>query len=148
MTHRLRRTTFGLICGIVALLTIGLLTQPATAWPEPAVPGTGAEKVKWDVSHLQKEPLKLIRSTPDLLTGQVRFLLEFTRAPQLSELFDWQNRGGPVVFRFLDADGVVIRTVKPRLEGEILAAKGARIRLILQMPDLRTLELTQAITAD
>jgi hypothetical protein len=104
--------------------------------------------VKWNLSRLQKAPFKLIKSTPDPRTGQVRFVVEFTRPPELSELFDWEHRGGPVVFRFLDADGVPIRSVKPRLEGEMVAEKGARFRLVLQMPDVKTLELTREIMAD
>ena len=49
-----------------------------------------------------------------------------SRQPELSELFDWEHRGGAVVFRFLDEDGVVMRTVRPQMEGELVAEKGGR----------------------
>jgi hypothetical protein len=101
-----------------------------------------------NLDRLQKEPFKLIRMDVDRPSGQVRFLIEFSRKPELAELFDWEHRGGPVVFRFLDEDGVVMRTARTRLEGELVAEKGARIRLILQLPDRVILEHTRAVVAD
>jgi hypothetical protein len=103
---------------------------------------------KWDLAHLDQDPVKLIRATLNPQRGQVWFVLEFTRPPTPTELYDWERAGGPAVFRFLDADGVVLRTVKPRLEGELLPRKGARMRLLLTMPEERTLAATRSVVAD
>jgi hypothetical protein len=139
MKHQWHRMA---LFGLLALGPVGIVAGQAP----PPVPDK-AEQVKWNLKRLHEAPFKLIKATPDE-AGQVRFLVEFTRKPELAELFDWEHRGGPVVFRFLDADGIVMRTVKPRLDGELISEKGARIRLILQLPDPRTLELTHGITAD
>jgi hypothetical protein len=140
-----RRSTVATAC-VLAVLT--LIAPGIAAGQTPKTPESVPEQVQWKLERLHKEPFRLIKATPDPATGQVRFLIEFTRNLELAELFDWEQRGGPVVFRFLDADGVVIRTVKPRLEGEVIANKGTRIRLVLQLPDERTLSLTRSITVD
>jgi hypothetical protein len=133
---------------VAIVAAAALLAPKAMAWQVPKAQQNLPEQVQWNLGHLQQDPFKLIKAAPDPRTGQVRFLIEFTRHIELAELFDWEQRGCPVVFRFLDADGVIIRTVKPRLEGEVLPNKGARIRLVLQMPDERTLASTRAITVD
>jgi len=148
MPHRLHAAAIIALCVSLAPNASGLFVPVASAREEPNVPGTAPEMVKWNLIRLHKDPFKLIKATPDPVRGQVRFLIEFTRPPELSELFDWEHRGGAVNFRFLDEDGVVMRTIKPQLEGELVAEKGARIRLVLPMPDPRTLELTRSITAD
>jgi hypothetical protein len=135
------------------LAVVALLSAPAfpaghcVAQPPPGAAGL-PESVKWNLDRLQQEPFKLIKTTTDLATGQVRFLIEFSRKPELGELFDWEHRGGPVVFRFLDDEGVVMRTAKTRLEGELVAEKGARIRLLLQLPERVILDHTRAVTAN
>jgi hypothetical protein len=140
MTNRWQRGA------LVSLLTLGL-AGAVYARPQQS-PGVDNEQIKWDLKRLHEDPFKLIKATPDPAAGRVRFVIEFTRAPELAELFDWEHRGGPVTFRFSDSDGVVIRTVKPVLEGELVPEKGGRIRLILPMPDSRTLEATRSITAN
>ena len=147
MTHRLPASSIAGFCAFLALIAAGFVPA-ASGRQEPKVPGAAPELVKWNLVRLHKEPFKLIKATPDPVRGQVRFLIEFSRQPELSELFDWEHRGGAVVFRFLDEDGVVMRTVRPQMEGELVAEKGGRIRLVLPMPDLKTLELTRSITAD
>jgi hypothetical protein len=148
MTHRLNGFSIVALSAFFSLIAAGSLIPSADARQEPKVPGAAPDMVKWNLVRLHKEPFKLIKATPDPVRGQVRFLVEFTRRPELSELFDWEHRGGAVVFRFLDEDGVVMRTVRPQMEGEFVAEKGGRIRLVLQMPDVRTLEQTRSITAD
>jgi hypothetical protein len=132
----------------VSILALGQVLSLAAARQEPAPSATAPALVKWNLDRLRKEPFKLIKATPDAGGTQVRLLLEFTRTPQLSELFDWEHSGGPVIFRFADEDGVVLRTIKPRLDGEFIAEKGARFRLILPMPDQQTLELVHSISAE
>jgi hypothetical protein len=132
----------------VALLSVAALRagEPPAQQP-PAVAGM-PESVKWNLDRLQREPFKLIRISPEPAVGQIKFLIEFSRKPELAELFDWEHRGGPVVFRFLDDDGVVMRTARTRLEGELVSEKGARIRLVLQLPDRVILDHTRAVVAD
>lgn len=142
---------------LLAIATVAILAVPGLTDPPPqetpakngpAIPANAPEFVKWNLDRLREEPFKLLKATPDPRTGQVRFLVEFTRRPELSELFDWQNRGAPVFFRFMDEDGVVLRSVKPRLEGEMIAEKGARFRLVLQMPEEQLLLQTHTIKAE
>jgi hypothetical protein len=136
------------VIGGAFLVAAVVLSPQARAWQVPTSVNKAEEMVKWSLERMHKEPFKLIKATPDPVQGQVRFVIEFTRRPELAETFDWEHRGGPVVFRFLDEDGVVMRTVKPVLDGELLAEKGARMRLVLQMPDPRVLERTRSIVAD
>jgi hypothetical protein len=142
---------------LLAMTAIGILAIQGLAGPPPPVtpaqkgpdvPGDAPELVKWNLDRLRQEPFKLIKATPDPQTGQVRFLVEFTRRPELAEMFDWEHRGAPVLFRFQDEDGVVLRTIKPRLEGELISEKGARFRLILQMPEEQLLIHTYTIKAE
>ncbi|HJT77970.1 MAG TPA: hypothetical protein VJ739_12275 [Gemmataceae bacterium] len=104
--------------------------------------------MKWDLGRLNQEPFRLLKATPDAPRGQVIFLLEFSRPPTLAEQYDLERGGGAFVFRFLDADGVVIKSVVPRLEGEVVARKGARLRMVLTMPDERVLAATRSISAE
>jgi hypothetical protein len=138
---------------------LGLATFGALLVLTTRTPKTSAEQgqnpvppqpdvIKWNLDRLNKNPFKLIKSAPDPQRGQVRFVVELTRRPELTEIFDWENRGGPVVFRFRDDDGIILRTVKPRPEGESVAEKGARFRLVLLMPDQETLNRTRSITAE
>src|SRR5262249_42314408 len=62
-------------------------------------------QVKWDLDLLKREPFNLIKATPDPRGSQVRFIIEFTRAPTFSEQYDWERHNGAVMFRFLDEDG-------------------------------------------
>src|SRR5438128_135470 len=105
MTYRLTTVL------VVATLTGAFFFSPAAATGEPP-PDPAA--VKWGLARLSQDPLRLIKATPDAQKGQVGFLLEFTRAPSAAELDAWEHNGGPVLFRFLDEDGVVIRTIKPQ----------------------------------
>lgn len=143
MTHRL-----------LALLVVGtlfasvLLAEQPSPGKKKAPETQPSETVMWNLDPLSREPLKLIKATPSPATGEVVFLLEFTRPPKPSELFDWEQRGGPVLFRFRDADEVVIQTVRPNWEGGFVPKTGARIRLILPLPSEATLNLTRSIVAD
>jgi hypothetical protein len=135
----------------VTLLSIVLLALPATTFAQGIPPGqldTSKDPLKWRVERLSKEPFKLIKATPDPEHGQVRFVIEFTRAPSLTELYDWERIGAPVVFRFLDEDGVVLRSVVPKLDGEIVRKEGTRIRLLLPLPDEKILALTRSVAAN
>jgi hypothetical protein len=78
----------------------------------------------------------------------VRFLVEFARKPELSEMYDWERGGGPVVFRFRDEDGVVLRSVRPVQEGELVPEKGSRLRFVLPLPPENILAQTRSIVAD
>jgi hypothetical protein len=119
-------------------------SKPVLAVQTPAL----NEMVKWNLDRLRKDPFKLIKATPDRSGSQVQFVIEFTRRPEMSELFDWEHRGAPVLLRFLDEDGVALRTLKPRLEGELIPEKGARFRLILPMPDEKFLSHVWSIAAE
>jgi hypothetical protein len=137
------------LAAVVGSLVAAVLLAPGLSPGQgPAAPGAAAEAIKWDLKRLNQEPFKLIRATPDPQGGQVRFVLELTRPARLGELFDWERAGGPAVFRFLDEDGVVLKTIKPRLEGEMVPNQGARIRLLLSLPDEKILELTRSVVAD
>jgi hypothetical protein len=142
MKRFLAIATLGTLLGSTALV------RRTSAEPENKILTPASDMVQWKLDRFHKDPFKLIKSVPDPRTGQVRFLVEFTRRPELSETFDWEQRGGPVVFRFLDEDGVIMRTVKPRIEGQMVPEKGTRVRLILQMPDQETLDLTRSITVE
>jgi len=140
--HRVARLAIWLVVAGTVPCTV------ASARPDEPASQPPGEAVKWNLDRLRKEPFKLIKATPDPSGRGVRFLIEFTRRPELTELFDWEHRGGPVVFRFVDADGVVIRTVKPQVDGELIAEKGARLRLILPMPDDQVMSFIHSILAD
>jgi hypothetical protein len=135
------------VAAVAALSTV-LIAAGLSAGQAPAVKGAAPEALTWKLERLGQEPVKLLKATPDPTGTQVRFLVEFTRPLTLGEEMDWQRPDGPVVFRFLDEDGVVIRTVKPRWEGEMVSKKGARMRIVLPLPDERTLALTHSILAD
>jgi len=131
-----------------ALMLAPQLAPRVSAGEGPTTPAPAQEMIKWDLAHLNQDPLKLVSATPDPQRGIVRFVLEFTRAPMPTELYDWEKVGGPAVFRFLDADGVALRTVKPQLDGELVPKQGARMRLLLRMPDERILAATRTVVAD
>jgi len=107
-----------------------------------------ADVVKWELRKLDQDPFKLIKVTPNSRTGEVDFLLELTREAKPSELFDWEQRGGPVMFSFLDADGVVLQMAKPRWEGALLPKQGTRMRLVLRLPNENLLAATYTIKAE
>ncbi len=136
------------VAAIASLVAAGLLASRSPAEEGQATPRKPPEAVKWDLDKLSQEPIKLIKATPVPQKGQVQFLLEFTRPPSPSELFDWEQHGGPVMFRFLDEDKVVLGSVKPRWEGELVPKKGWRMRLVLSMPDERILAATRSVTAE
>jgi hypothetical protein len=111
--------------------------------------GKGQATVQWDLKRLNQEPFKLVKTTPDPERGQVSFVVELVRMPTVAEqLYDWAQGDGPVIFRFKDRDGVVIRSVKAKLEGEVIPKVGCRLRLLLQMPEERITSLTQSIIAE
>jgi len=142
MTHRLST--------LMALATLSLaLFLPGVAFGQPGGSRSpAADVLKWNLERLNQEPMKLIKAAPDPQKAQVRFLVEFTRTPTSWEQFDWHQQGGPVVFRFLDEDGVVLKTVKTQWDGELLTKPGARMRIVLPMPDEKTLAATRAVIAD
>lgn len=130
----------------LAVLAAGLLPPGRCADPTPASPNL--PQVKWELDRLNQEPFKLIKATPDPRGTQVRFVLEFTRAPRPSEQLDWERHNGAVIFRFLDEDGIVIRSVQPNWEGDFVPKKGARMALLLSMPDERTLRRTRSVVVE
>jgi hypothetical protein len=129
------------------LAAAALLAPGLAAAPEPAPQGPALPSVKWKLEGMNKGPFELLTATPDPQNNAVQFVINFTRDVRLSELLDWESGGGPIVFRFLDKDGVVIRTVKPRLDGELIPEKGAHIRLVLPLPDQGILDRTLTIVA-
>jgi hypothetical protein len=136
-----------------ALLAVGafataLLAPAMSAGQAPVNTNGSLAAVKWDLDLLNHEPFKLIKATPDTRGTQVRFLIEFTRPPTFSEQYDWQRHNGAVVFRFLDEDGIIIRSVLPTWEGEFVPKKGVRLALVLPMPDERTLMRTRTVVAE
>jgi hypothetical protein len=151
MTYNL--STAAAVGGLAAIL----LAPGVSLGQGPTVKGAAPDEVViWNktcnLDRLSQDPFKRIiqkESVVDPTGPQVRFLVEFTRPITLAEAIDWQKADGPpVVFRFLDADGVVIQTVKPRWEGEMVSKKGSRLRIVLPMPEERTLALTRSIVAD
>jgi hypothetical protein len=137
-----------LAAAIAALAAILILPAISAAWPPLHLADAPPDQLKWNVERLHRDPFKLIKAVPDPDNGNVRFVLEFTRAPSLTELYDWERAGGPLVFRFLDEDGVVLKSVTPKLDGEMLAKPGARFRLLLPLPDEKTLARTRSVAAD
>src|SRR5438067_1082287 len=110
---------------VAALGALGIAVLVAGPLPADDKPGNKTpDALKWNLERLSKEPFKLVKATPDPEKGLVRFVVEFAQTPEPSELLSWEQSGGPVLFRFLDEDGIVIRTVKPRLEGEFIPKKG------------------------
>jgi hypothetical protein len=138
----------GRIFYVAAIGALVVVASRLPAGPPPIEQRAAPEAVKWVLDRLNQEPLKLLKATPDGQRNQVRFLLELTRPPRPTELFDWEQHGGPVVFRFLDEDGIVLQTVKPQLEGELVPKTGYRMRLLLSLPNARVLEQTRSIQAD
>src|SRR5258707_4811201 len=121
MMHR-----FSLLFALGAVMLIG---TRATAEEPPGLKGESPEALKWNLERLSKAPFKLVKTTPDPQKGQVRFIVEFTRTLKPSELFEWEQHGGPGVFRFLDGDGVGNWTIRPPPEGGFVSGTGARIRV-------------------
>jgi hypothetical protein len=139
------------ILSVASALFAAMLISPAmsaASWPPLHFPAAPPDQLKWNVERLHHDPFKLIKAVPDPDKGQVQFVLEFTRAPSLTELYDWERAGGPLVFRFLDEDGVVLKSVKPKLDGEMLAKTGARFRLLLPLPDETILARTRSVAAE
>jgi hypothetical protein len=130
------------VLAVAAVLAPGFAAAQAPVPQGPALPA-----VKWKLEGMNKGPFELLTATPDSPNNAVEFVINFTRDIRLAELLDWESGGGPVVFRFLDKDGVVIRTVKPRLDGELIPEKGIHIRLVLPLPDQRILDRTLTIVA-
>jgi len=133
---------------IAAVLGICCAAALVSAEPGPTGKGEPGEAIKWDVTRLNQEPLKFLRATAEPQRGRVVFLVEFVRPPKASELYDWEKQGGPVLFRFLDPEGIVIRTVKPSGEGEFVPEKGAHMRIVLPMPEANVLAATRSVMAD
>jgi hypothetical protein len=131
----------------IAAMLISSAMSAAT-WPPPQLPAALPDQLKWKVERLHHDPFKLIKAVPDPDKGQVQFVLEFTRAPTITELYDWERAGGPLVFRFLDEDGVVLKSVMPKLDGEMLHKSGARFRLLLPLPDEKILAQTRSVAGD
>jgi hypothetical protein len=136
-----------------AVLAVGFLVAVVPApsrVPAPVPPNNNASlpPVKWELDALNREPFRLIKATPEARGTQVRFLIEFTRPPTLSEQYDWERHNGAVVFRFLDEDGLVLRSVQPSWQGEFVPKKGARMALVMPMPDERTLMRTRTVVAE
>jgi len=130
----------------LAVLAVGLLPPGQAADPTPT--GPNLPQVKWELDRLNQEPFKLIKATPDPRGTLVRFVVEFTRPPRPSEQQDWERHNGAVVFRFLDEDGIIIRSVQPSWEGEFVPKKGARMAILLPMPDERTLRRTRSVVVE
>jgi hypothetical protein len=144
MLRRLSIAVATCILGIAPLFLAARL--PAEEPPTPLA--VSSDALKWNLDRLSKDPFKLIKATPDAERGQVRVVLEFSRVPSLTELYDWERAGGPVVFRFLDEDGVVLRSVVPKLDGEMVRKSGARFRLLLPLPDEKILAATRSVVAE
>jgi hypothetical protein len=141
----MQRLSAVLAVGVLAaiLLIPGLAAGQAPAGSNESLPA-----VNWELDPLNREPFKLIKASLDPKGSQVRFLIEFTRPPRPTEQADWERHNGVVVFRFMDEDGLVIRSVQPTWEGEFVPKKGARMALVLQMPDAKTLTRTRSIVAE
>jgi hypothetical protein len=142
MVHR-----FSAVLALGAVAVAALVASGSSWGNEPKDREKPPESIKWDLRRLNQEPFKLIKTRPNSEQRQVMFLVEFTRPPTPSEQFDWQQNGA-VVFRFLDADGVILGTVKPEWLGEFVPKTGTRLRLILRLPNERTLDATHAIVAE
>lgn len=136
------------LAAVAALAAAAAAAPREASAPAPASAGKAPEQVKWELGRLSQEPFRLLKATPDPERGRVQFLLEFTRPPVPSEEYALERGGGAFVFRFLDEDGVVLKTVVPQVEGEIVARQGARFRVVLTMPDQRTLARTRFIVAE
>jgi hypothetical protein len=139
----MQRFAIGLTLAVLAAV---LLTPGRSAGQPPVTPNL--PEVKWELDRLNQEPFKLIKATPDAHGAQVRFVIEFTRPPRPTEQLDWERHNGAVVFRFLDEDGIVIRSVQPSWEGEFVPKKGARMALVLPMPNEKTLMRTYKVVAE
>ena len=142
MIHR-----FSAVLALGAVAVAALVASGSSWGNEPKDREKPPESIKWDLRRLNQEPFKLIKTQPDFQRRRVMFLIEFTRPPTPSEQFDWE-RNGPVVFRFKDADGVIIGTVRPEWLGEFVAKAGTRLRLVLPLPSDRAIDATHTITAD
>jgi hypothetical protein len=136
---------------ISAVLAVAALLASGSSWgDEPRTKGKERPPqppIKWDLGRLDREPLRLIKSTPDFEHRRVMFLVEFTRPPTPTEQFEWQQNG-PVLFRFKDADGVIIGSVRPEWLGEFVPKAGTRLRLIMQLPSDQAIDATSSIVAD
>jgi hypothetical protein len=128
-------------------LVLGLIATPTVFGQKPNDKEKAPEALKWKLERLNHDPFRLIKATPDPEKGQVRFVVELTQDPGTIDVYKWTHGSAPAVFRFLDEDGVAIKTVEPKVEGELIPQKGARLRLVLPMPDEKTLEKTQAVVA-
>jgi hypothetical protein len=142
MTYRLSA-----VLAVWAVAVAALLVSGSSWGDEPKGKDKPPEPIKWDLRRLNEPPFKLIKSTPDFEHRQVMFLVEFTRPPTAAEEFDWRQ-SGPVVFRFRDADGVILGTVKPQWLGEFVPKAGTRLRLVLPLPSDQVIDATHSIVAD
>jgi hypothetical protein len=132
---------------LVAALTAVALLVPGTSFAEKPAKPPPAPPINWDLKRLSKEPLKLIKARPEFQRNEVRFLIEFTRPPTPSESFDWEHKG-LMVFRFYDEDGVSLGAIQPRWEGEFVRKAGARLWLVLPLPEGKVIDRTASIVAE
>jgi hypothetical protein len=112
-------------------------------------------KSAWDLSVMDKDPVHLIKADYDQKANAVTFLLEFRRdlAPfDIEWKSDTWRRDGdrfpPFWFRFVDADGVVIRTEQARFDGEMVEKKGRRMRVFLELPSRDIMSRTKSVLVD
>lgn len=139
--HRIGMAATGTVLGLL------FLAAPLQAQEKPGNLNRALPAVTWDLKALNQPPFKLIKATADPKKNEVRFVVELTRPPSDYELLDW-NQEGMAVFRFLDEDGVTIKSVKARREGELVLRAGSRVRLVLPMPAKAIIDATWTIVAD
>ncbi len=107
-----------------------------------------APAITWDLKRLDEDPVRLIKAVHGLAGGRTAFVVELTRTVNKpSEVLEWE-RGDPFVFRFLDEDEVVLKTVRPQLDGELVREKGRRFRLVVSLPEERILARTKKVLVE
>ncbi len=112
-------------------------------------------KDAWDLRALDKDPVHLLKAAFNEKANAVTFLLEFRRDLRAVDL-EWKSdtwrpdgdRYPPFWFRFVDEDGVVLRTEQAHFDGEMIEQKGRRMRVFLKLPSKDIMARTKHILID
>jgi hypothetical protein len=112
--------------------------------PVQATGGDGKEtdqlplgNTAWDLKIFDLDPVRFVKATYDPEKQAVKFVLEFSRDLRPAD-FEWDKNTPPYTIRFLDADGVALKSFTAHYEGDVIRRQGRRFRLLLDMPNAMT----------
>ncbi len=147
-----------LVAGVSLVLTLFLMAHLSGSradTPPTIAANLPLGKDAWDVRVMDQDPVQLLKAAYDEKANAATFLLEFRRDLRPIDIEwksdNWRRDGDrvpPFWFRFVDQDGVVIRTEQARFDGEMIEKKGRRMRVFLNLPSKEILARTKRVLVD